>query len=177
MALITCPECKQKISDKAAACPHCGGGVPKRKRSGGCLGVLLVVLLIGFAASYFFYDEQAAMEKQAAAASDKQSTPQSLEEAVADYEAVTAAKREKMRRSLFVGSGEVFPLKCYIQDNLMHNPKSYEHVQTEILEEGSWHLLVKTTFRGTNKFGAVVRNTVTAKVHLNGNILEIVKIE
>jgi uncharacterized membrane protein YvbJ len=24
MALITCPECKRDISDKAAACPHCG---------------------------------------------------------------------------------------------------------------------------------------------------------
>lgn len=24
MSLITCPECGQSISDKAAACPHCG---------------------------------------------------------------------------------------------------------------------------------------------------------
>jgi len=24
MALITCPECEREVSDKAAACPHCG---------------------------------------------------------------------------------------------------------------------------------------------------------
>jgi len=33
MALISCPECQQQISDKAAACPHCGSpqsaGIPK----------------------------------------------------------------------------------------------------------------------------------------------------
>jgi tellurium resistance protein TerD len=29
MALISCPECSREISDKAAACPHCGCPVEK----------------------------------------------------------------------------------------------------------------------------------------------------
>lgn len=40
MALIVCPECNRNISDRAAACPHCGypvmdgeGGIPSKKRS------------------------------------------------------------------------------------------------------------------------------------------------
>jgi len=28
MAIIPCPECKQSISDRAAACPHCGVALP-----------------------------------------------------------------------------------------------------------------------------------------------------
>lgn len=35
--LITCPECKQQVSDKAFACPHCGypisANVPKRRKA------------------------------------------------------------------------------------------------------------------------------------------------
>ena len=27
MALITCPECKKQVSDKAAACPSCGAPI------------------------------------------------------------------------------------------------------------------------------------------------------
>lgn len=35
MALISCPECRREVSDKAPACPHCGypinmGGRPAR---------------------------------------------------------------------------------------------------------------------------------------------------
>lgn len=32
MALITCPECGQSISDKAAACPHCGSPLERAER-------------------------------------------------------------------------------------------------------------------------------------------------
>ncbi|MBN1254921.1 MAG: zinc-ribbon domain-containing protein [Deltaproteobacteria bacterium] len=32
MALVHCPECNKAISDKAAACPHCG--VPLKKSRG-----------------------------------------------------------------------------------------------------------------------------------------------
>ena len=31
MALINCPECKNKVSDKAEICPHCGYKLPKPK--------------------------------------------------------------------------------------------------------------------------------------------------
>jgi hypothetical protein len=33
MALIDCPECEARISDKAAACPHCGYPMAAERRS------------------------------------------------------------------------------------------------------------------------------------------------
>ncbi|MFR2832301.1 MAG: zinc ribbon domain-containing protein, partial [Finegoldia magna] len=32
MALTTCPECAGKVSDRAAACPHCGYPIKKAPR-------------------------------------------------------------------------------------------------------------------------------------------------
>lgn len=33
MALINCPECKNKVSDSAVSCPHCGFPISKRHSS------------------------------------------------------------------------------------------------------------------------------------------------
>lgn len=55
----------------------------------------------------------------------------------------------------------------------MNDPKSYEHVETRYSDKGD-HLIVTTTFRGKNAFGGVVKNSVTAKVDLNGNVIEII---
>lgn len=186
MALIPCPECKKEISNKAASCPNCGC-VIKKKRSG-CLSFILVLFLFTFVMSYFFYEKPTGRKasqpkpspqnsEQSEQPKNEEAKPKTLQEASEEYEAKMDDIRKDLRERLFVGSGEVLPLKFYIQDNLMHDPKSYEHVKTEILDEKRWFMIVKTTFRGTNKFGAVVRNTVTAKVHLKGDILEIIKAE
>jgi hypothetical protein len=37
------------------------------------------------------------------------------------------------------------------------------------------HLIVNTTFRGKNAFGGVVKNTVKAKVSLDGESVEILE--
>jgi len=55
----------------------------------------------------------------------------------------------------------------------MNDPKSYEHVETRYIDKGD-HLIVTTEFRGKNAFGGVVKNSVIAKVDLNGNVLEII---
>jgi hypothetical protein len=48
MALIACPECKREISDKAAACPHCGfDRKPKPATQYGCGTLIFLLLLIG----------------------------------------------------------------------------------------------------------------------------------
>lgn len=54
----------------------------------------------------------------------------------------------------------------------MNDPDSYEHVETTYRDMGD-SLIVSTTFRGKNGFGAVVKNTVVAQVDLDGNILSI----
>lgn len=44
MALIKCPECGKKVSDKASTCPECGNPVPKKKGIG-CIGGLLLLII------------------------------------------------------------------------------------------------------------------------------------
>lgn len=58
----------------------------------------------------------------------------------------------------------------------MNDPDSYKHVETVYWDMGDY-LQVKTTFRGKNVFGGTVTNAVTAKVDLDGNVLEIVSQE
>lgn len=53
----------------------------------------------------------------------------------------------------------------------MNDPNSYEHVSTKYFDLGD-HLKVVTEFRGTNSFGAKVKNTVIAQVGLDGHIIE-----
>lgn len=46
MALISCPECEQQISDKATKCPGCGARIRKPKR--GFFGTIFKWLFIAF---------------------------------------------------------------------------------------------------------------------------------
>lgn len=54
----------------------------------------------------------------------------------------------------------------------MNDPDSYKHDETSYLDKGDY-LIVITTFRGKNAFGGVVRESVKAKVSLDGQILKI----
>ena len=56
----------------------------------------------------------------------------------------------------------------------MNDPDSYEHVET-IFWDMNEYLVVRTTYRGKNVFGGVVKNYVKAKVDFNGNVLEIIE--
>lgn len=55
----------------------------------------------------------------------------------------------------------------------MNDPESYEHDETSYWDKGSY-LIVKTTYRGKNAFGGIVRNFVKAKVSIDGQILQII---
>lgn len=55
----------------------------------------------------------------------------------------------------------------------MHDPSSYKHVSTYYRDAGT-HLVVETTFRGKNAFGAVVTHWVIAQVDFKGNIIQVV---
>lgn len=56
----------------------------------------------------------------------------------------------------------------------MHDPSSYKHVETRYQDKGNY-IIVSTKFRGKNLYGAVVMNTVRAKVGNNGEILQILE--
>jgi hypothetical protein len=51
MALITCPECGQKISSQASSCPHCGAPA-KKVTAAGC-PVWLAIVFIAFVVVVF----------------------------------------------------------------------------------------------------------------------------
>lgn len=55
----------------------------------------------------------------------------------------------------------------------MHDPDSYEHVETRYSEVDANTLYVVTTYRGNNAFGAKVLNKVEAEVSVNGEVLKI----
>jgi len=58
----------------------------------------------------------------------------------------------------------------------MHDGDSYEHVSTRfrLILNGMPYAMITTQFKGKNAFGAVVQNSVTAKVDLaSGDILEV----
>lgn len=62
---------------------------------------------------------------------------------------------------------------------MMNDPDSYKHVETVYQDPGPSHNIIniKTTFRGKNKFGGVVKSWVWAKSDLDGNVLEIISQE
>jgi|GEM_PF-2323556 len=191
MALFKCPECKKKISDKAQNCPKCGCAITDeirakmKKRGAGCFSVLLL-LAFSFLMAFIFYEEpknRKPSDSKPPPAKEEEK-PLSLKKAAPiKTEAITKedikrhkeSLRKKELAHLFLSSGEVIPLKRHIQDNL-HNPKSYEHIETTYEDKKS-HLIVQTTFRATNAFGAIVKNRVTAKVSVGGVILEIISTE
>ena len=61
MALISCPECNQQMSDTAGICPHCGYKLPKRisakEKKSSLLISLLGALFIAFSFLRGFYAE------------------------------------------------------------------------------------------------------------------------
>jgi len=99
-------------------------------------------------------------------------------EYVAEIEEIRQQKEAEIREemiesqfSLWDGSHE--QLTKAIKKS-MNDPSTYEHVDTVYWDQGD-HLIVQTTFRGSNAFGAIVKNSVKAKVDLIGNVIEIVE--
>lgn len=85
-----------------------------------------------------------------------------------------AAERKKMIEAQFSAwDGSHRNLEKMIK-NSMNDPDSYQHVETRYWDMKD-HLVVITTFRGKNAFGGVVKNSVKAKVDLNGNVLKVLE--
>jgi hypothetical protein len=80
-------------------------------------------------------------------------------------------RKKKIERQFSSWDGSHNNLERFIKEE-MNDPDSYEHDNTIYWDKGSY-LVVKTTYRGKNAFGGVVRNFVTAKVSLDGDILQI----
>jgi hypothetical protein len=80
---------------------------------------------------------------------------------------LTEEEKEKKRKEQYKScfspwDGSHLNLKYYIEDN-MNDPDSFEHVET-VYQDMVSVLIVEMTFRGNNQFGALVKNTVRARV-------------
>jgi hypothetical protein len=82
------------------------------------------------------------------------------------------ARKEELSK-LFSGWDGSLPALTSQIKNAMNDPDSYDHVET-VYWDMKDHLIVQTTFRGKNKFGGVVKNSVKAKVDLLGNVIGII---
>lgn len=90
-----------------------------------------------------------------------------------DRQALMASPEHKARvkAQFSTWDGSHNNLEKFIKSR-MHDPGSYEHVETNYLDRGDI-LIITTKFRGKNAFGARVLNTVQAKVDINGKVLEL----
>lgn len=155
MALKKCKECGKEVSTKAKECPSCGAPV-KSSSSVGCLTIIAIIFIIGMIGSLFDNDK-----------SDKTSrtqttTPKTQEE----------IRKDRIQKHFSAWDGSHRELTKLIKKS-MNDPGSYDHVETVYRDEDD-HLVVKTTFRGKNTFGGVVKNWVIAKVDLNGSVIEVI---
>lgn len=82
------------------------------------------------------------------------------------------AAREKLVESQFSAWDGSHPGLTKLIKGSMNDPKSYEHVGTRYTDNGD-QLIIQTDFHGKNAFGAVVKNSVIAKVDLDGNVIEV----
>jgi len=80
-------------------------------------------------------------------------------------------RKERIDKQFSPWDGSHDNLKKLIKHH-MNDPDSYKHEET-IYWDKKDHLIIRTTYRGKNAFGGYMKETVKAKVDLDGNILEI----
>lgn len=154
MALKNCKECGKEVSKKAEACPHCGAPVKKKPTQYGCGTLILIGIVAIIFIGVFSSDDTKTTSTPKA--------PKTQEE----------IRKDEIGKNFSGWDGSHRGLTKVIKKS-MNDPSSYEHDETVYWDKGD-HLIVKTTFRGKNAFGGIVKNTVMAKVDLNGNVIEII---
>jgi hypothetical protein len=88
-----------------------------------------------------------------------------------DYREV---RKNEIRAQFSLWDGSHTNLVAFIKST-MHNPRSFQHVSTDVYDNGRT-LTVVMVFRGTNAYGAVVTNRIKAQVDVTtGKIIEIME--
>jgi hypothetical protein len=168
MNLVECTKCKEKINDTLKKCPNCGliRLSWARKHPFKFTFLLLIsgfflIIIIGMIIAV--------------------NTPASVSNVIKPTSGSTATmvptlsaeqiRDNKIKFQFSAWDGSNRALEKYIKSS-MNDPKSYEHVETRYSDEGDY-LFVSTTFRGKNAFGGVVTNNISAKISLDGDIIEI----
>lgn len=191
-----CASCQAEVLGGAKFCPNCGRAVDPAKDQASKDWLSLAIAVAVFAVLYllmanpFGTDEGSAgraadaelrrAENQDAVTPVAGPTEEELaaaaEKAEREAAAQAANERQKRIRAGFNARGEHWELRELIRHNL-HDPKSYEHIETRYVDGGSEVLEVATRYRARNAFGALVVNTTLARVHIDGRVIEIVHSE
>lgn len=104
---------------------------------------------------------------------DPQGQKQDLkQDTLSSHEKALKKRQERIEKQFSGWDGSHRNLEKLIKQN-MNDPDSYEHIETGY-KDMVLYILVSTKFRGANAFGGKVINTVSAKVDLDGNVLEII---
>lgn len=184
MAVIECPECNKKVSDKLPYCVFCKHKFrstqdsdypeltqPKPpefnyKRVAAAVGIAVFL-------GYLFIWPAAKPKNYANSNPGTSVTPnaeqRSVMAALNERDASQNNRRSQIERQFSAWDGSHRPLVRRVKES-MKNPDSFEHVKTTYTEQGDM-LLVLMTYRGKNSFNAVVTQRVYAEVTLDGTIM------
>ena len=74
MAIVSCPECKKDVSDKALVCPHCGIRLRRSRATFWAIGAAVVSLLVGGGVALAMHKPEYAEVEQLRAEQDSDGT-------------------------------------------------------------------------------------------------------
>lgn len=80
-------------------------------------------------------------------------------------------KEEILSNCFSAWDGSHIKLTKLIKES-MNDPDSYEHIETHYWNNNG-KIYVETTFRGKNAFGGIVKETISATIDFNCNVIEI----
>lgn len=136
MAMKKCKECGKEKSSKAAVCPHCGY---KQKKTG-CFTWVAAIGISVFMVPLLISGLNAPPgERNATSSPPRPKTPEEIRE-------------EKIQAQFSKWDSSHIDLVERVKES-MHDPDSFEHVETRFKEQAS-SILVMMKFRGNNAFGA-----------------------
>ena len=178
--LISCPECKKQISSSTQSCPQCGylltseiiDKIIQQEKLQNVMWTCFAVVAGTIILSTIVFANIEGAKKDAIEKQELKNIQEQTLKSMTQEEQEAFHRRQSIEK-YFNSDGSHIALTQFIKVN-MNNPDSYEHNRTTyVYVEDGEYLLVKTTFRGTNKFGGIVMNQIIAKVGMYGGIIEI----
>ena len=174
MALVNCHECGNQISNKAAACPHCGApvneqetvpeaptaGKPTKEKDINIVGTVIVAFLffivIGWIVSNWEENVQEAANDYLQP--NSQSAPEPVD-----------PRHQKIKSQFSAWDGTHIKLNRQLKAAL-RDPDSYQHIKTAYRDRGE-SILVTTDYRAKNGFGGYDVGRVFAEYSIEGDLL------
>jgi len=191
-----CSVCCKLISKTAEICPHCGENrgntdklIPITIDTGSTkinkTNKAIVIISVLISSAVIIYSAHNA-EKNRKTIAQSSPPPKINQSNTSNTKPISETKerkqpkikteqelrKERIERGFSPWDGSHRQLEKIVK-KAMNDPDSYKHDQTTYIDKGDY-LIVNTTFRGKNKFGGVVRNRVSAKATLDGDVIEII---